>query len=246
MQFPERRVCAMEKRIRRKGGPSRCGTAAEHMKHKLMSVMVLALTVHCAHDAAGKDGFSQETVSPGIFKSPPRSFAPHVWWHWMNGNVSKEGITADLEAMADVGVAAATLFDAGCGIEPGPVKFDTPEFYDAVRHAAKEAGRLGLKLGVANCSGWANSGGPWVKPEESMKFFTVSETAVTGPCRYEGVLPRTKDDNGFYGDFAVMAVPDRSREIDARVSVSGNVAVVSATRPVTAAGFTWRIDFPWI
>ena len=67
------------------------------------------------------------TVDEATFKSPPRRFAPHVWWHWMNGNISKEGITGDLEALADVGVAAATFFDASCDIPPGPVKFDTPE-----------------------------------------------------------------------------------------------------------------------
>ena len=184
-------------------------------------------------------------IDDAAFRAPPRMFAPHVWWHWMNGNISKEGITADLEALADVGIAAATLFDASCGIEPGPVKFDTPEFYDAVRHAAKEAKRLGLFLGVANCSGWANSGGPWVRPCDSMKFVTVSETAVAGPSRFEGTLPRTKDDNGFYGDIAVVAVKDHSRAIDVSTSISGNVATVTAAAPVTAAGFSWRMEFPW-
>ena len=185
------------------------------------------------------------TVDDAAFMSPPRACAPHVWWHWMNGNISKEGITADLEALAEVGVAAATFFDASCDIPPGPVKFDTPEFYDAARHAAKEAKRLGLRLGVANCSGWANSGGPWVEPRDSMKFVTVSETAVAGPSRFEGTLPRTNEDNGFYGDIAVLAVRDHSRPVDAEVSISGNVATVVAAAPVTAAGFVWRIDFAW-
>ena len=185
------------------------------------------------------------TVDDVTFKSPPRMFAPHVWWHWMNGNISKEGITGDLEALADVGVAAATFFDASCDIPPGPVKFDTPEFYDAARHAAKEAKRLGLVLGIANCSGWANSGGPWVEPRDSMKYVTVSETAVVGPSRFEGVLPRLKEDNGFYGDIAVLAVKDHSRRIDATTSITGNVATVTASAPVTVAGISWRLEFPW-
>lgn len=190
-------------------------------------------------------GWANDAVEPEGFKSPPRQFAPHVWWHWMNGNIDKDGLTADLEAMADVGVAAATFFDASCGIKPGPVKFDTPEFYDAVRHAAKVAKRLGLMLGVANCSGWANSGGPWVTPEEAMKWLTVSETDAVGPVRLDSVLPRTANDHGFYDDIAVVAVPDRSRPINAKVSISGNVAAVTAPQPVSAAGFTWRINFPW-
>ena len=185
------------------------------------------------------------SVDDASFKAPPRKFAPHVWWHWMNGNISKEGITADLEALAEVGIAAATFFDASCGIPEGPVKFGTPEFYDAARHAAKEAKRLGLFLGVANCSGWANSGGPWVTPRDSMKFVTVSETAVEGPSRFEGMLPRTKDDNGFYGDIAVLAVKDHSRRIDVETTITGNVATVTSPVPVTVAGFSWRIDFKW-
>ena len=221
-------------------------------------MLCVALTIQVAHATCEHGRIVPVSVSPEVFKAPPRTFAPHVWWHWMNGNIDKGGLTADLEAMADVGVAAATLFDASCGIKPGPVKFDTPEFYDAVRHAANEAKRLRLTLGVANCSGWANSGGPWVKPEEAMKWLTVSETGVSGPGRFDGVLPRTDNDHGFYDDIAVIAVPDRSRPIDAKVSISGNVAVVTASNrdalphqlpttnyQLTAAGFTWRIDFPW-
>ena len=184
-------------------------------------------------------------ITPEAFRAPPRKFAPHVWWHWMNGNISKEGITGDLEAMADVGVAAATFFDASCGIAPGPVKFDTPEFYDAVRHAAKEAKRLGLELGMANCSGWANSGGKWISPRDSMKLVTVSETEVSGPSHFSGRLPRTSKDHGFYGDIAVMAVRDRSSRVDAKVSVSSNAAVAVSGGMATAAGFTWKLDFKW-
>lgn len=210
------------------------------------SLMVLCIIGLMAHRVCASDVEHYETISPTAFKTPQRVFAPHVWWHWMNGNISKEGITADLEAMADVGVAAATLFDASCGIKEGPVKFDTPQFYDAIRHAAIVAKRLGLKLGVANCSGWANSGGPWVKPKESMKFFTVSETAVVGPQRFQGVLPRIEKDHGFYDDIAVLAVPDRSQPIDAKVSIADKVVTVSADKPITASGFSWRLTFPWI
>ena len=31
------------------------------------------------------------------FMNPPDAAKPRAWWHWMNGNISKEGITADLE-----------------------------------------------------------------------------------------------------------------------------------------------------
>ena len=90
------------------------------------------------------------------FRNPPAEAKPQVWWHWMAGNVTRAGITADLEAMARVGIGGAILFDAGLGIRwgvpEGPLVFNTPEWYETVRFAAQEAKRLGLELGMANCS----------------------------------------------------------------------------------------------
>ena len=184
-------------------------------------------------------------IDPQAFADPPRKYSPHVWWHWMNGNISKAGITADLEALAGAGIGGAMLFDASCGIPEGPVKFYSPEFFDMVRHAAKEAKRLGMALGVANGTGWANSGGPWITPADAMKFTTVSETPAEGSRRFEAVLPRTTDDHGFYEDIAVMAVRDFSAPIEANVSVTDHVVTVTSDRPVTAAGFSWRLAFKW-
>ena len=144
-------------------------------------------------------------VSLSTFVNPPRTAGPYVWWQWMNGNVSKSGITADLEAMAGTGIAGVQVFDADCGIPAGPVRFGTDAWYEMLLHAIRECGRLGLSFGIANCSGWANSGGPWVTPADSMKYVQVSETHVTGPRRFSAVLPRTKDDHGFYEDIAVQA-----------------------------------------
>ena len=83
----------------------------------------------CAFAGALEDGFA----------NPPNENKPRVWWHWMNGNVSKAGITADLEAMAKAGIGGAHLFDAGCEIPPGPVAFNTPAWVEHVKYAAQEA-----------------------------------------------------------------------------------------------------------
>src|SRR5450432_1985347 len=77
------------------------------------------------------------------FASPPASAKPHTWWHWMNGNVTREGITADLEAMERVGIGGAQIFNAGEGIPPGPAKFLSPEWREIMKFAAQEANRLG-------------------------------------------------------------------------------------------------------
>ncbi len=185
-------------------------------------------------------------ISLSTFANPPRAYGPYVWWQWMNGNVSKVGITADLEAMADVGIAGVHVFDAGCGISSGPVRFGTDEWYAMLLHAVRECGRLGLSFGVCNSSGWANSGGPWVKPSESMKYVQTTETRVRGPCGFSGVLPRTADDYGFYEDIAVIAVKERVRALPPVETVlDGCTATVTSRKPIQVAGIDWRMSFDW-
>ena len=95
------------------------------------------------------------------FLTPPDSAKPQTWWHWMNGNITKEGITADLEAMHRVGISEANIITIGFDLTPpGPVRTMSPQFLDMVLFAAQEANRLGMTLCMDNCSGWSNSGGP--------------------------------------------------------------------------------------
>jgi len=193
------------------------------------------------------------------FAHPPAAAKAQVWWHWMAGNVTREGITADLEAMAEAGLGGAILFDAGLGtrwgVPEGPLVFNTPEWYEMVKFAATEAKRLGLELGMANCSGWANSGGPWNTPYHAMKTVCFTETAVKGGARVTVALPQPKDDVGFYGDIAVVAFPARTekfelkdwtykcfsnggRRYDApetRTAPAGAVVAKSAVRDITAS-----------
>ena len=123
------------------------------------------------------------------FINPPDSARPHTWWHWMNGNVSKEGITADLEAMKANGIAGANIFAGGNDVPAGPVRFGSDEWYDCFRWAAKESRRLGISLGMMNCAGWAASGGPWVAPSNSMKELVHTEVRFTGPRSVHEKLP---------------------------------------------------------
>ena len=141
------------------------------------------------------------------FTTPPRTAKPHTWYHMMNGNVTKEGITYDFESLAKAGIGGVQMFDAGCDVPPGPLSFNTPEWFDMFAHAQKEAKRLGLEICIPNCSGWSSSGGPWNPPANGMKRVVYTETAVQGPSRFTGVLPREKRDNGFYADIAVLAYP---------------------------------------
>jgi signal transduction histidine kinase len=125
----------------------------------------------------------------------------------MNGNVTKEGITADLEAMREIGVGGATIVNVDCGIPAGPVRFMSPEWREDVRFAVREAHRLGLQLGMANCAGWSSSGGPWITVTNAMQRLTSSEVLAHGPRAFEEALPQPQANRGYYRDIAVLAFP---------------------------------------
>jgi hypothetical protein len=140
--------------------------------------LILALSVSHAALAADalRDGFA----------TPPAEARPQVFWQWINGNVTQEGIHLDLEWMQRAGIGGSILFDIGFGSPPIPqyvekrVGYGSPEWKAAVRYAAAESKRLGLQFGMQAGGGWSETGGPWVKPEEAMKKLVWSETVVSG------------------------------------------------------------------
>ncbi|MDR1623381.1 MAG: hypothetical protein LBS04_00165 [Tannerellaceae bacterium] len=127
------------------------------------------------------------------FLTPPEESKPRVWWHWMNGNITKEGIRADLEWMKRVGIGGFQNFDAGLSTPPVVEKrlvYMTPEWKEAFRFTAELADSLGLEMAIAGSPGWSESGGPWVKPEEAMKKYVWTETRIEGGNPYSGTLPK--------------------------------------------------------
>ena len=166
------------------------------------------------------------------FQSPPASAKPHTFWMWMNGNITKEGITADLEALKRVGIGGAHIFNISERIPHGTVQFNSPEWRELVKHAATEADRLGLELGMHNAAGWSSSGGPWNTPEHSMQIAVTSEKQVRGPARMEEVLPLPKANLGFYRDAAVLAFRTPKAELErlpAPLKITTSDATVDAT-----------------
>lgn len=128
----------------------------------------------------------------------------------MDGNVTKEGLTADLEAMKKVGIGGAQMFTVAQGIPKGPVDYNSDLWRDMTAHAVKEAARLGIELCIHNCAGWSSSGGPWVKPEHAMQVIAWSETSVFGPKSFSGPLspikaPHTYASVPYSKDIAVYA-----------------------------------------
>ena len=125
------------------------------------------------------------------FENPPQSAHPRVWWHWMNGNITKEGIKLDLEWMHRLGIAGFQNFDAALDtpqVVEHRLSYMTPEWKDAFKYAVTLGDQLGLEEAIAGSPGWSESGGPWVPPAEGMKKYVWSATAVEGGKPFTGVL----------------------------------------------------------
>ncbi len=165
----------------------------------IAAVLVFAVASAYADDLAAR------------FQNPPSQAGPWVYWYWMRAAVSREGITADLEAMKAVGIAGAHLFSIQDATDPPlldpPVRQLTPQWWDMVRHAMNEADRLGLEMGMHACDGFSVAGGPWITPELSMQKVVWSETHVTGECVFDAELSQPPSQEDFYRDIAVLAFP---------------------------------------
>src|SRR3989442_1199881 len=114
---------------------------------------------------------SVDALFPG-FHNPPDSAKPRVWWHWMNGNITKEGIKLDLEWMHRVGIGGFQNFDAALNTPKVVEKrlvYMTPEWKDAFRYAATLADQLGLEMAIARSPGWSESGGASASPAPALK-----------------------------------------------------------------------------
>jgi hypothetical protein len=152
----------------------------------ITSLILLLLFSGCTHP--GNEKYSD--LEEG-FINPPLSAKPRVWWHWMSGNVTKEGIKKDLEWMNRVGIGGFQNFDASL-LTPQIVErrlvYMTPEWKDAFQFATKLADSLHLEMAIASSPGWSESGGPWVNPSEAMKKMVWSETIVEGGTTFKGIL----------------------------------------------------------
>ncbi|MEA3366455.1 MAG: glycosyl hydrolase [Candidatus Hydrogenedentes bacterium] len=156
------------------------------------------------------------------FKNPPLRARTRCFWWWLNGNVTKEAITHDLEEMKAKGYGGALIFDADGSnhrgnesVSAGPM-FGTPQWTDLYVHAVREAARLGLELSLSIQSGW-NLGGPDVTPEEAAKQLTWSQTTVTGGGIVDKRLTTPQQRDGFYRDIAVLAYPVKPAPAVAKV-----------------------------
>ncbi len=151
------------------------------------------------------------------FAQPPRTYGINCWWWWLNGNVTRDAIVKDLDALAAKQFQGAMIFDAGgatqgghAAVPTGPL-FGSPEWLSLFRYALDEAAKRGLELGCNIQSGW-NLGGPVVTPEYAAKGLVFSQVELAGGTE-AGTLPHPRVRDGWYRDVAVYAFPIDKKKV---------------------------------
>ena len=174
------------------------------MRKGILTAACLALVVACE---------KQEQVNLSSlqqhFADPPRESRPMVWWHWMDGNITRDGIRKDLEWMDRAGIRGFQMFDAALAtpqVVDRRLVYMTPEWKDAFRYALDIADSLEMEVGIASSPGWSHTGGPWVKPEDAMKKVVWREMEVEGRQHFEGKLPEGYDNAGAFQNVGALAL----------------------------------------
>ena len=140
------------------------------------------------------------------FANPPDSARPGVYWYFMDGNLSREGMTRDLESMKSAGLGHMVFLEVDVGVPRGSIDFLSETWQDLFVHAVREAERLGLEITLGSGPGWAGSGGPWVRAEQSMQHLVASKVEIRGPGAVNLTLPVPPPRRPFFGE-----VPSRMR-----------------------------------
>ena len=170
-----------------------------NIERSLIGVVLAGLC--CALSGVAADDLA------GRFIDPPEGTKPRCYWYWLDGHVTKDGITRDLEAMKRVGIGEGYIGIIGGQsgrAADSAVKALSDEWWSFIEHAMREGTRLGVDVGLFNSPGWSQSGGPWVKPEQAMRYITMPELRLKGPQSFEGKLPVPA---GEFQDVAVLAFP---------------------------------------
>ena len=191
------------------------------------SILLLSLLFYSCGQPPASSGSGMNALKEG-FLHPPDSVRPGVYWYFMDGNMSKTGMTKDLESMKMAGIGNVLFLEVNVGVPRGPVDFLSEQWQELFRHAVSECERLGIRMTLGIGPGWTGSGGPWVAPEQSMQHLVSSTIQVSGaeksvirlplpqpkrPYFGENTLtPELKQKwNAFYKDVAILAFPTPAR-----------------------------------
>ena len=156
----------------------------------------LIVSVFACTFARGGDGSPEQ-----VFRNPPREAHAGVWWHWMGGQVSEEGIVKDLDWFRRNGIFSATVFGMADSCTPwakriGNMPTDGLHPFDArwwrlFAFACREGRRRGIDIGLHNCPGYTSTGGPWIPSRLAMRelVFNVTNAVEQISTRPNAIFP---------------------------------------------------------
>ncbi|MCO5237205.1 MAG: glycoside hydrolase family 2 [Chitinophagaceae bacterium] len=174
--------------------------------HRAGAILTLLLyAIHLNVSGQSATNSSPFPLEKG-FASPPDSIQTSIYWYWISDNISKEGVEKDLEAMKRIGINRAFIGNIGLSENEsryGKVKIFTNEWWEILHAALKKATELNIEIGIFNSPGWSQSGGPWVKPEQAMRYLSSTKTIIQGGNTIQRQLPAPE---GFQ-DVKVIAFP---------------------------------------
>lgn len=178
------------------------------IKFLFSALPALLLAASCVRPATGLPSVTG-TWDSCAFARPGEDYRTAVYYHWQNGHIGKEAVVRDLESMKALGIGTFYLFNTAEGVPEGPVPYMSDEWWKLYHFIGREAGRLGLEMGIMNGAGWGVSGGPWVKAEDAMQEVAWTETTLHGPARFEGRLKEPLPCLGLERDFQRDPVKNR-------------------------------------
>ncbi len=192
-----------------------------------LSIFILSAIVFASCVSDGNKT-SNEALESG-FVTPPDSVRIGVYWYWISDHISKEGVVKDLQAMKKAGITRAFIGNIGLDNVPsGKVKMFSDEWWDILHVTLKTATELGIDIGIFNSPGWSQSGGPWVKPEEAMRYLASSEFHVAGPQKLSQKLTQPTD---FFQDVKTLAYP-----VQKEITLNGKNAKTTSSPSVAYLG----------
>jgi len=225
---------------------------------KLLGIKLITASLAAMLSFGAAQAQNQTDPLKSGFDNPPNGARPRVWWHWMNGNISKEGIKLDLEWMHRAGLGGFQNFDAALQtpqVVDHRLVYMTPEWKDAFKYATTLADQLGLEEAIAGSPGWSESGGPWVPGSEGMKKYVWSETDIQGGQPFTGTLAHPPGNTGAFQNIGIhdqppppgsQPIPDfyADSEVVAYRRAASDVSVESQHAKMTASG--GAPDFPML
>jgi len=142
------------------------------------------------------------------FISPPNIYKPWVYWYFNEGNITREGITRDLEEMKKANIGGAIFLEINIGLPPGKVAYMSVEWQNLLKYAFAEAKRLGVEIALGSGPGWCGTGGPWISAENSMQHLVSSEMQINGPVTIDTILPKPFPKLPIFGKESLDGVTD--------------------------------------